>query len=289
MRASIQKLPAPQRSSFIYRIKVTTQFRFNWHFHPEYELTLIVRSQGKRFVGDNISDYGDGDLVLLGPDLPHTWQSLPSHPSRERHRACVIQFREDFLGDGLFDSLEFRQVRAMFKRSARGLCFSGPAHDEAAQRIVALAELHGVARLAALLEILDLLSRSRRVQSISGPGFVPSLHQANHRRIDRVCEYINENYQRSISQPYVAGLVNMRPSAFSSFFKKTVGVTFIDYVNNLRISHASRLLIDTDQSVLEICQLSGFTNLSNFNRRFLRVKGVSPRKYRAAYRTGESA
>ena len=287
MRASIQKLPAPQRSSFIYRVKNTTGFRFNWHFHPEYELTLIVRSQGKRFVADNISDYRDGDLVLLGPYLPHTWQSFPSE-NNKRHKACVIQFSDQFLGEGLFDAIEFRQVRAMLRRSSHGLRFSGRARTDASKRIVDLGEQSGVSRLAAFLEVLDLLASSRKVQSISSPGFVPSLHHANHRRIDRVCQYINGNYQQNISQPYVAGLVDMSPSLFSSFFKKTVGVTFVEYVNNLRISHASGLLIETEQSILDICHHSGFNNLSNFNRRFLLTKGMSPRQFRAEYQGVES-
>ena len=288
MRASIQKLPPPERSSFICRVKTAPSFQFNWHFHPEYELTLILQSQGRRFVGDQISDYSDGDLALLGPNLPHTWQSFPSAPSRTRHKACIVQFSEDFLGEHFFNAVEFRQIRAMLRRSTRGLSFLGPTRDEAAQQIVQLGRLQGVARLSALLEILELLARSRKATMIASPGFAPSLDRANHRRIDRVCKYINTNYQRPVAQPLVAELVGMRPSAFSSFFKKTVGITFVEYVNRLRISHASRLLIDTDRSVLDISQRSGFSNLSNFNRRFLRTTGMTPRQFRSEFRDQEA-
>lgn len=288
MQAAIQKLPIPQRSSFIYRVKSNAGFRFNWHFHPEYELTLIVRSRGKRFVADNISDYRDGDLVLLGPNLPHTWQSLPAAKERSRHKACVIQFQESFLGEDFFESIEFRQVKNMLRRSAQGLCFQGRTRDEAARRIEKLGQLSGLRRLTSLLEILELLSRSRKTTTISSAGFVPSLHRVNHQRIDRVCNYINENYRKAISQPEVAEMVQMSPSALSNFFKKTVGQTFVEYVNSLRISHACRLLIDTDRSILDICYDSGFNNLSNFNRRFLRSKGMSPRQYRSAHSLGDS-
>ena len=289
MKAAIQKLPAPQRCCFIYGVKSTAGFRFNWHFHPEYELTLIIRSQGKRFVADDISDYGDGDLVLLGPNLPHTWQSSPAANVRARHRACVIQFPKDLLGQSFFEASELRLVRGLLRRSAHGLRFTGASRAEASLRIQALRELTGLRRLTAFLEILDLLARSRKSAVISSSGFMPSLHLANHRRIDRVCQYINSNYQRDISQPYVAEMLQMNPSSFSSFFKKTVGHTFVEYVNDLRISHACRLLIETELPILEICYQSGFNNLSNFNRRFLKSKGISPRRYRAKYDPGDAA
>jgi len=289
MKAAIQKLPTPQRSSFIYHVKSSAGFRFNWHFHPEYELTLIIRSQGKRFVADNICDYQDGDLVLLGPNLPHTWQSSPMPDRPARHQACVIQFPKDLLGRGFFAASELRQVRSLLRRSAHGLRFTGGSREEASQRIKALEKLSGLRRLTAFLEILELLARSRRTAAISSSGFMPSLHHGNHRRIDRVCKYINSNYQRDISQPYVAEMLQMNPSSFSSFFKKTVGLTFVQYVCNLRISHACRLLMETELSILDVCYQSGFNNLSNFNRHFLRSKAMSPRRYRSEFTLHEAS
>lgn len=289
MRASIQKLTTPQQSSFIYRTKSVSRFKFNWHFHPEYELTLIVRSRGKRFVASDISDYHDGDLVLLGPNLPHTWSSVPLTNRRARHRACVIQFRDDFLGDAFFDREEMGPIKRLLRRSASGLSFSGRARNQAAQRMIALAQSSGFRRLLELLEILDLLARSRKATVIADPGFIPTLHHADHWRIDRVCTFINENYTHPLKQPQVAEVVGMSPSGFSSFFKKTVGRTFIDYLNNLRISHACRLLIDTDLSILSVSHRSGFSNLSNFNRRFLRMKRMSPRAYRRQFQRQETS
>ncbi|MCH2115791.1 MAG: AraC family transcriptional regulator [Pirellulales bacterium] len=288
MQASIQKLTAPQKASFIYHVKSSPRFNFNWHFHPEYELTLITRSQGKRFVADNICDYRDGDLVLLGPNLPHTWESAPAARGLSRHRACVIQFPKDLLGQAFVEAAELRQIKGLLRRSAHGLCFSGGSRDEAARRILALGKLSGLRRLTEFLEILELLARCRKSAVISSSGFMPSLDLANHRRIDRVCRYINSNYQRDLSQPAIAGILQMNPSSFSTFFKKTVGHTFIEYLNNLRISHACRLLIETELPILEICYQSGFNNLSNFNRRFLRAMGISPRRYRAEYDSRES-
>lgn len=289
MKAVIQKIAAPQRSSFIYRVKSASQFRFNWHFHPEYELTLIDRSHGKRFVGDSICDYHDGDLVLLGPNLPHTWQSAPSSTQGSKHKAYVIQFAPHFLGNELLQCEELRYVQGLLKRSAHGLSFSGSVKGASADRIRALRSLSGVRRLTGLLELLDLLARSRKATAISSPGFVPSLHREHHRLIDRVFQYITDHYKEGISQKEVAEFVDKNPAVFSSFFKKTVGVTFVQYVNSLRISHACQLLIDSDLSVLEICHLSGFNNLSNFNRRFLQEKQMSPRRYRSQHQTTHSS
>jgi AraC-like DNA-binding protein len=287
MRATIEKLTTPQQSSFIYRKKTATRFDFNWHFHPEYELTLIVHSRGKRFVAGDISDYHDGDLVLIGPNLPHTWSSQPLDNRRARHRACVIQFRETFLGDTFFDRDEVSPIKRLLRRSVNGLSFSGRARQLAARRILGLDQLSGFHRLLELLEILDVLARSRRARIISDPGFVPALHRADHRRIDQVCTFINEHYTHPIKQPQVARVAGMSPSTFSSFFKKAVGRTFVDYLNELRVGHACRLLIDTDLSVVSVSHQSGFSNLSNFNRRFLRMKQMSPRAYRSQYRRSE--
>jgi AraC-like DNA-binding protein len=289
VKALIQKLAAPQRSLFIAGVKTASQFRFNWHFHPEYELTLIERSSGKRFVGDSICDYHDGDLVLIGPNLPHTWQSDPSPSQKTKHKAYVIQFGPHFLGNEFLQCAELSYIQGLLKRSVHGLSFSGNVSSAAAVRIRALGRLSGVERLTGLLELLDLLARSRKASPISSPGFVPSLHREHHRLIDRVCQYITDHYKEGVSQKEVAELVGKNPAVFSSFFKNTVGMTFVKYVNSLRISHACQLLIDTDLSVLEICHRSGFNNLSNFNRRFLQEKQINPRKYRSQYQPAYSS
>ncbi len=285
MKAVIQKIAAPHHASFVYRVKTASQFRFNWHFHPEYELTLIDRSHGKRFVGDSICDYHNGDLVLLGPNLPHTWQSVPSSPRATKQRAYLIQFSPHFLGNELLQCAELSHVQGLLTRSAHGLSFSSSVKDAAAIRIRALKNLSGVRRLTGLLELLDLLARSRKSSTISSPGFVPSLHREHHRLIDRTIQYITDHYREGISQQEVAEFVGKNPAVFSSFFKKTVGVTFVKYVNSLKVSHACQLLIESDLSVLEICHRSGFNNLSNFNRRFLQDKQMSPRRYRSEHQT----
>lgn len=283
MQAIIQKIIEPEQSSFIYRSKSTRHWPFKWHFHPEYELTLITQSKGRRFVGDNISDYSDGDLVLIGPNLPHTWHSMESKTRSGRHKARVIQFREDFLGSDFFECPDMRVVKDLLRRSSDGISFTGKTRRVVARKIVELGRLTGVARLTTFLNILGILGNSSSAKQLSSPGFVPLAQDENHRRIDTVCQFLTESYTQEISQAEVAELIGMSPSIFSGFFKKSVGSTFKQFVNRLRISHACRLLIETDMQILEISHSSGFNNLSNFNRRFLQIKKMSPRAYRSQH------
>lgn len=283
MLARIQKIPSSAEASFIYRRKADSRFRFNWHFHPEYELTWIQSGRGKRFVGDHIGDYRPGDLVLLGPNLPHTWCSEPdARPKKGAHRAVVVQFREDFLGDAFFARPELKGVRRLLDRSVQGLAFGGRAQAQATAKLEAMARRGGLARLVLLLDALENLASAggRRVQVLSSRQFAPALRRHDEQRIDRVCRFINERFREDIAQPQAAAQVHLSVPAFSRFFKRATGKTFTDYVNELRVGWASRQLIETDRSVAEIAFAAGFNNLSNFNRRFLERKGLSPSRFR---------
>ena len=286
MRARAQKVTSSRQASFAYRVKSSPSFPFKWHFHPEYELTFILESSGTRFVGDSNESYKAGDLVLLGPNLPHTWLSDPGLPDDLRHRAIVVHFVEDFLGAVFNSSPEMMEISDLLGRAARGLHFSSPLAAEAGAKMVLMKKQEGLKRLVSLLGLLQELTPGGR--SLSSSAFVPSNRERDLRRIDRVCAYINARYHGRLSQPEVADIAGMTPQAFSRFFRKTVGKTFVDYLAELRVSQACRLLIETDQSVVEISLRSGFNNLSNFNRRFRKLRGQSPRRFRSAHRGGHS-
>lgn len=280
MRAAAEKIPLTSES-FRYRVRDDPRFEFRWHFHPEYELTLIVQSRGRRIVGDSVEDYRDGDLVLLGPNLPHAWGSSPG--PRRRHRSIVLQFSGSFLGAGFFERPEVRDVARMLAQSATGLSFTGQARDRAARLLGEMQHLRGLDRLLALLSALGALARSPDVRPLASPGFRPALDLDNRRRIDSVCAYIHHNHTRPISQPEMAHIAHLSPSAFSRFFKRMIGKTFIDYLHEIRIGHACELLIEGDLPITEVAYASGFSNLSNFNRRFLEQKRMTPRTYRAQF------
>lgn len=280
MKARIQKVTTSRQSSFTFRDKSSPRFPFSWHFHPEYELTLIVESRGTRFVGDRVERYDDGDLVLIGPNLPHTWFSEPHDDEPRRHKAVVVQFGHTFLGSGFFERPELAEVARLLDRSSQGLRFTGRTRELAAGELLALRKLGGLDRLLGLLRVLEILSDGRGTHSLSSPTFTPTLDKTRQRRIDRVLGFINERYTTSITQPEAAAVVHMSPAVFSRFFKRTVGRTFVEYVGDMRVSHACRLLIETDLPIVDVCFRSGFNNLSNFNRRFLKIRNVGPREFR---------
>ena len=274
----------------MFRVKAEARFSHGWHCHPEFELTCIQASQGQRLVGDSIENYRSGDLVLLGPDVPHTWNSEEIPPSRESkrplHRAIVIQFDGNFLGRGFFDAPEFETVASLLARANRGLRIEGTTRDWAAREMAAMARRDRFERLVSLLRILQRLSLSRDddVTPISRFPVDTAPARSAQRRIDQLLRYLRERFAGEVSQREVAALVGMTPPGFSRFFRRTTGTTFVDYLSELRVSRACNLLIDTDHSVLEISLASGFNNLSNFNRRFSRLKGMTPREYRRHHR-----
>lgn len=285
MKAHVQRVTHSKEKSWVYRVKADPKFSRGWHFHPEFELTYIQASQGRRLVGDAFENYRSGDMVLLGPNLPHTWRSEDRNPGssgrKMLHRAIVIQFTESFLGTHFFNLPELENVLKLLKRSHLGLLVEGKTRDEIARRLASMSELAPFDRLIELLRILHTLSRCKKdITEICKTAVVGVPSHGAQRRIDRVFRYLHEHYTMPIIQTEVASLLGMNPSSFSRFFKKTTGITFIEYIGELRISHACSLLTETDLSILEVSVRSGFNNLSNFNRTFLRLKKVTPRRYR---------
>ncbi|MBI4603571.1 MAG: AraC family transcriptional regulator [Planctomycetes bacterium] len=294
MLPQVQKVPHPGESSFLYRVKADPRFRRGWHCHPEHELTYIVESRGRRFVGDTIAEYRSGDMVLLGPDVPHTWISADAGSRTgtgtstgtggRLHRAIVIQFQGAFLGDALGRSPELRPVARLLERSARGLQVTGRTRDEAARRMLAMRRLGALDRLLELLRVLDLLARGGAdLRPISKSVLLPPPDPRARRRFDRVFAYLTEHHAGRASQAEAARLAGMTPAGFSRFFRRTAGRTFVEHLAELRVGRACDLLATTDIPILEVSLRSGFQNLSNFNRRFRDLRGMTPREYRARH------
>lgn len=275
-----EKLRRDAETSFRLAKRSARGFGFEWHQHPECELTLIETGTGQRFVGDHIDGYKPGDLVLLGSDLPHTWASHEG--SVPRHKAVVVQFDPDWLEGFLAETPEARAILGLMKRSRRGLRFTGPAQAYAAEQLPRMSKLRGMQRVLALIAVLDKLAHSRGAKPLASPAYEQTGYRVDS-RIDKVCRYIHDHATEPITQADAAKLIRMSGPAFSRFFKQRVGMTYSRYVHELRIGHACRLLIETDRSITEVCFASGFNNLSNFNRVFLSIKGVSPRRYRQSH------
>ena len=284
MKAYFEKVPSGS-SSFVAFERNDPEFPFYWHYHPEYELTLILNSSGQRLVGNGIADYGPGDLVLIGPNLPHSWRSGPVESKvREVHSAVVVQFRHGFLGDSFFDLEEMRGVGRMLERSSSGLAFSHTRSGrQVAESLAALLLQPPAKRLSTLLGALVELAEEQDAQVLSTGKLKPICRVADQRRIDDICLYLNQNFAQEIDFSKLSDRFHMDQAALCRFFKKSTGRTMTEYVNELRVGAAAQLLIDTDESILEICFRVGFGNYSNFNRQFKRVKGFGPRVLRQEF------
>jgi AraC-like DNA-binding protein len=278
VKAILEKIPLPADRSFTVLNFALRRFDCPFHYHPEYELTLIANSSGQRYVGDHISRFVPGDLVLMGPNLPHMYINDAKFPGLAHSR--VVQFLPDCLGAGFFQLGEMKSIRALLERSRVGLVFHGRARDKVAAAMEQLTGAEGTGRIALFLGILETLARAGAYRRLASPSYSPSLALYQGERINRVCELISKRFRENITQSEAARVAKMSGPSFSRFFRRATNRTFRAFLNQVRVGHASQLLLETDRTVAEVCFDSGFSNLSNFNRQFLRLRNVSPRAYR---------
>jgi len=278
MKIVFEKVVPQAGSSFAILDKRSRRFDGRFHFHPEIEITLIERSSGRRVVGDSIERFAPGDLVLLGQDLPHQYASDPAPESAAA--AKVIQFRRELLGERWLELPEFRRTSSMLRRADRGLKFSATTAHAAVKLIGHLFAATEAARLLILLQLLDLLARDTRAQPIAGAGYVRKINTREGDAIDRALRYLDAHFAEPLTLEDVCKVLRVSPATCNRLFRKSIGQSFKSALINIRISRACRLLLSGDDSIVDVAFSSGFTNLSNFNRRFKELKGVSPRSYR---------
>ena len=281
----LENTPQRQWESFHCEVVRGRSYGAQWHFHPEHQLTLVLKSRGHRVVGDNISPLTTGDLVLVGGNVPHVWhQDDEGRTTRDGVHAIVVRFKDEFLGGDFLHTPEMEPVRALLKRASRGLQVTGKTRQSLATRMERLASSHGLQRVIELLAILDELSRSKDLRPVSSAGFRPELSADDQGRMGRVFEHIHQNLTEDISRNSVASRASLSPGAFSRFFKTRTGKTLPQYVNELRVGRACSRLAETDDKVADIALDCGFLNLANFNRQFQRLMSASPREYRQQFR-----
>jgi len=283
-----EKTPRTQWESFHCEEVRGRSYNAAWHFHPEYQLTLVISSQGHRLVGDNLSPLQSGDLVLVGSNLPHVWhQDKTSNDfANPPVHAIIVRFLESFAGRDFLEIPEMTPIRRLLRKSARGLQVLGDTRSVVAEKMRALAGSDGLDRIAGLLSILASLAHSRELKPLASPGFAPALDDRDQNRMQRVCDHINARLPGEIDRAQVAREAHLSEGAFSRFFKLRTGKTLPQYVNELRVGHACRLLAATDDKITEIALACGFTNLANFNRRFQEIIHYSPSHYRRMSRSG---
>jgi AraC-like DNA-binding protein len=275
--------PLTQGDCFTLFSRVKKDFDFPLHYHEEFELNFIQNGKGaKRVIGDHMEEIEDLELVLVGPNLQHGWftHKLKGQPLHE----ITIQFHRDLFDDKFLHRNQMSVIRKMFEKSLKGILFSRETTEAIMPRLVALTEKHGFDSVLELLSILHDLSTSRNIRTLSNTTFNNTeTISYNSRRVNTVMEYLNKNFHNDVSLNEISKLIAMSEVAFSRFFKLRTGKTFVDTLNEVRLGHASRMLIDTTQSVNEIAYRCGFNNMSNFNRIFKKKKNCTPKEFRLAY------
>ena len=255
------------------------EFDFPLHNHEEMELNLILNASGaKRIVGDHIEEIGDIELVLVGANLPHVWETHKLN-GKEIHEV-TIQFHKDLFDEKFLRRNQLRIIRDMFEKAKCGILFSEETAKNIGPRLIKLNKQHGFDSVLELMSILHDLSSSRSMRTLSDSTFSQAEFSYSSRRVEKVMEYINLNFDKQISLAEVARIANMTEVSFSRFFKNRTGVSFIDSLIEIRLGHASRKLIDTTEAVSEVAYNCGFNNISNFNRIFKKKKGCTPKEFR---------
>ncbi|WP_345240317.1 AraC family transcriptional regulator [Nibrella saemangeumensis] len=284
MKALFEKVTIGEQNSLLVKRLRMTAFDAPWHYHPEYELTYIIRSTGKRFVGDHIGSFDVGDLILIGPNLPHSYRNddgitVPAE-------AVVVQFPATF-GETLLSNLpEAERIRQMMNRSQYGVQFSPSLSQTIGRRLERLVNRTGMDRVLDMLGILNDLSADSEVVLLASDGYEFSASEADTERMKRVLDYTLSHFREEVRVDDVASVAGMATAAFCRYFRRRTGKSFIEYLTELRISHARKLLTQADLSVGQVGLECGFNNISHFHRQFRLQTGTTPLKYQAAYRAG---
>ncbi|RZK60699.1 MAG: AraC family transcriptional regulator [Pedobacter sp.] len=274
--------PLTQNDCFTIFSRKKQEFDFPLHTHEDMELNLILNASGaKRIVGDHISEIEDVELVLVGSNLSHGW-FMHNCQSKEIVEV-TIQFHKDLLDERFLKRNQLAFIRNMFEHSKRGVLFSRETIERISPRLLALSTKGGFDSILELLSILHDLSISRESKMLSDSTFTKEDYNYNSRRIEKVFEYMNNNFHKLITLTDVSRIANMPEASFSRFIKKRTGYSFIDSLNEIRLGHVSRMLIDTTQSIAEIAFICGFNNMANFNRTFKSKKGCTPKEFRENY------
>ena len=254
-----------------------------WHFHPELELTLVLKSYGQRQVGDSIENFYPGDLVLVGSNLPHVWKNDPvfiNNGHKDNAQAVVVKFAIDFAGKDFLNISEMKALKSLLtEKAAYGVKLKGNLRDQIDAEMRLIDQLTEDQRLVKVIQLLVNISTSSEYTLLSSHFYKNETTRSNH-RINKVLDYIMENYNGHLTLDELSGLTFMNKNAFCKFFKKSTGHTLFAVINKIRIDKACQLLRETDKNVLQISLDVGFTNLSHFNRVFKKTTQLTPLNYR---------
>jgi AraC-like DNA-binding protein len=280
MKPRIQKLPLSEQSSFVADKFITPYFETPWHYHVEYELVLILHGKGKRFVGNHISDYDEGELDFLGPNLPHWFRK---ENENETGGSLVIHFTEEFLGRDFLQIPEMQKIGLLFDKAKTGLHFTGETKNIAAQKMHEMLSLSGIDRLICLFTLLKILAASNEYQLLS-TAEPASQNDKDNDRLKKVFSFVMDKFKEEIRIEDVANIAMMSPSGFCRYFKNRTKKNFSHFVNEIRIGYACKQLMEDNSNVSYVCYNSGFNNMSHFNKQFKKIVKSTPYQFKQKHK-----
>lgn len=286
LKAQLYKHPLRSDSSFYFGNQLCDYFDRPWHFHKEFELVYINKSYGTKFIGNKVQPFEAGDLTLIGSNLPHLFRNneeFYQSVGENKANSLFVHFTKDFLGTIFFELPEWNLVNRMLEKSALGIEVFGQTRNSVAEKLFKMDSENSTNRLMLLLEMLIEISTSSETSAILSASFAPN-NSGDTDKINKVFEYILKNYQQEIYLDDISSQLNMSTAAFSRYFKKHTRKTFSDYVTEIRIAHACKLIIEDDKSISEIGFLSGFENMANFYRHFKSNMGMVPKAYKNKFK-----
>lgn len=279
MKLLIEKLPRAENNSFVASTHATPLFEVPWHQHAEFELILFTQGEGTSYIGNYVGEFKAGDIFFLGSNLPHTFQKANAGLFTS---AVVVHFTDDFWGSAFLELPESRTIRQLLETSAKGLRIEGASRQQLGPMIQNLEHTKGFQRIILLCQCLALMAGGQEFETVSTQEINP-LNSRQKERIDAIFQYTIAHFQEAITLPAIADHAGMSVPAFCSYFKKSTKKTYIDFLNEVRIGHACKQLMDTQMSIEQVCYDSGFNTPANFNKQFLKVKGVTPSQYRKVF------
>jgi AraC-like DNA-binding protein len=273
-----------QKQSFLLRQFGKEAYDAPYHYHPELELTYITHGTGKRYVGNHMGYFSKGDLVLLGPNLPHCWKLIEQPEEETQPGAIVLQFDKCFLGDSFFEKSEMHPIQKLLNRSNSGICFKGSTATLVSKMLEnMIAKDSSFDKLIGFLQILQTLAISNDYELLDSQTSTAFITAAQQERFYAVWAYIVENFKGNVSLQQAAGIANMTTNAFCKYFKKVTRKTFMETVLDFRLNYATQQLIQTDKSIAIVAFESGYGDISQFHKNFKSSMKVSPLKYRKQF------
>ena len=286
MKTALHKSEIPPSQIFVIKDLEENHFDPVWHAHSEYQLFVVLKGTGTRFIGDSIKSFKPGELIFTGPHLPHLWRSDEIYfekTSDYKTKGIVIYFSENFLGDHILEKEEMLSIKKLFSKSMRGLEFYGSKKSEVIELMKELVHLQGIHSVIHLLHILEILATTKEYHYISSTHYENSFNQHETDRLNKVYEYAFKNFRKKILLEEIAALLHMTPTSFSRYFSMKNNKSFSRFIAEIRIKHACEMLTETDESIAQVCYDCGFNTLSNFNKQFKEIMSKKPTEYKKEF------